>query len=136
MTSGEFRTFAQLATLAAQQPVPDVAKLEFKEREDYTIIGSAVSGVDNRSIVTGGALFGIDTRVPDMVYAAYQKCPAIGGKVVSANVDEIKRLPGVDRRLHRQRQRRRDGTARRRRDRRHEHARGVQRQAEARRAVG
>jgi isoquinoline 1-oxidoreductase beta subunit len=93
--SGEFRTFAQLATLAAKQPVPDVATLEFKEREDYSIIGSAVSGVDNKVIVTGGALFGIDTRVPDMVYAAYQKCPAIGGKVVSANIEEIKRLPGV-----------------------------------------
>ena len=93
--SGEFRTFAQLASLAAKQPVPDVATLEFKEREDYSIIGSAVSGVDNKVIVTGGALFGIDTRVPDMVYAAYQKCPAIGGKVVSANIEEIKRLPGV-----------------------------------------
>ncbi len=93
--SGDFRTFAQLATLAAKQPVPDVATLEFKEREDYTIIGSAISGVDNKVIVTGGALFGIDTRVPDMLYAAYQKCPAIGGKVVSANIEEVKRLPGI-----------------------------------------
>ncbi len=93
--SGNFRTFAQLASLAAKQPVPDVATLEFKERADYTIIGKAISGVDNSVIVTGGALFGIDTRVPEMLYAAYQKCPAIGGKVVSANLDEIKRLPGI-----------------------------------------
>ncbi len=93
--SGEFRTFAQLASLAAKQPVPDVATLEFKERADYTIIGKAISGVDNKVIVTGGALFGIDTRVPDMLYAAYQKCPTLHGKVVSANLDEIKRLPGI-----------------------------------------
>jgi isoquinoline 1-oxidoreductase beta subunit len=94
-TSGDFRTFAQLATLAAQQAIPDPATLEFKEREDYTVIGRPISGVDNRALVTGGALFGIDTRVPDMVYAAYEKCPAIGGKIVSANVDALKRLPGV-----------------------------------------
>jgi isoquinoline 1-oxidoreductase beta subunit len=73
--------------------VPAVDTLTFKEREDYTIIGTAVSGVDDEMIVTGGASFGIDTRVPDMLYAAYQKCPAIGGKLVSANIDEVKRLP-------------------------------------------
>ncbi|MFP6814468.1 MAG: molybdopterin cofactor-binding domain-containing protein, partial [Pseudomonadales bacterium] len=41
------------------------------------------------------ALFGIDTRVPDMLYGAYHKCPAIGGKIVGANLAEIKALPGV-----------------------------------------
>ena len=54
-----------------------------------------MTGVDNLVITTGLALFGIDTRVPDMLYAAYQKCPAVGGEVVSANLDEIRALPGV-----------------------------------------
>ncbi len=94
-TSGDFRTFAQLASLAAKQEMPKLDTLEFKERADYTIIGKPISGVDNRALVTGQSLFGIDVRVPGMVYAAYQKCPAIGGKVISANTDEIRRLPGV-----------------------------------------
>ena len=94
-TSGRYMTFGQLASLAAKQEMPDPGSLEFREREDYRIIGTSVSGVDNLSIATGLALFGIDTRVDDMLYAAYQKCPAIGGKVVSANLDEVKRLPGV-----------------------------------------
>ena len=93
--SGRFMTFGQLATLAAKQDVPDPATLVFKEREDYTLIGTSVSGVDNLVITTGLALFGIDVQVPDMLYAAYEKCPAIGGRVVSANLEEIKALPGV-----------------------------------------
>jgi len=33
--------------------------------------------------------------VPNMQYAAFEKCPAVGGKVRSANLEEIKKLPGV-----------------------------------------
>ena len=88
-------TFGQLASLAAKQEVPDPDEVQFKARDDYTIIGTSVSGVDNLVISTGAALFGIDTRVPDMLYAAYQKCPAIGGRFVSANFDEIKKMPGI-----------------------------------------
>jgi isoquinoline 1-oxidoreductase beta subunit len=40
-------------------------------------------------------LFGIDQTIPDMRYAAFEKCPAVGGKVRSANLDIIKTLPGV-----------------------------------------
>ena len=93
--SGRYMTFGQLATLAAKQEVPDPDTLTFKDREDYTIIGTSISGVDNLAITTGLALFGIDTRVPDMLYAAYHKCPAIGGRVNGANLDEIKTMPGV-----------------------------------------
>lgn len=94
-SSGRFRTFAQLARIAAEQDVPDPETLRFKNRENYTLIGSSVSGVDNYSIVTGNALFGIDTQVPDMLYASYSKCPAIGGTVKSANIEELKKLGGI-----------------------------------------
>ena len=94
-SSGKRLSFADLAARAARQVVPDPSSLTFKDKSDYTIIGTSIPGVDNLEIVTGRALFGIDTDVPDMLYAAYYKCPAIGGKAVEANLGDIKKLPGI-----------------------------------------
>lgn len=94
-TSGQSRTFGQLAALAAEQPVPDPEMLSFKDPRSYTIIGTSVGGVDNLVIATGLSQFGIDVDVPGMKYASYTRCPRIGGSAVSFNKAEIEALPGV-----------------------------------------
>ena len=94
-TSGELRTFGQLATLAAEQEVPDPEMLSFKDPRSYTIIGTSVSGVDNLVIATGQTEFGIDIDLPGMKYATYTRCPRVGGYARSFNHRQIKRLPGV-----------------------------------------
>ena len=63
---------------------------------EYKLLGTRVSGVDNHAIVTGQPLFGIDQVLPNMRYAVFEKCPAVGGKVRTANLDEIKKMPGVE----------------------------------------
>lgn len=88
-------TYGVLAAAAGKLAVPDVKTLKLKEKGDYRLIGTRVSGVDNEAIVTGKPLFGIDQALPGMLYAVYQKCPAVGGRVASANFDEIKAMPGV-----------------------------------------
>jgi isoquinoline 1-oxidoreductase beta subunit len=93
--SGQSRTFGQLATLAAEQPVPDPETLSFKDPRSYTIIGTSVGGVDNLVIAAGRSHFGIDVDVPGMKYATYSRCPRVGGKAISFNEAEIKALPGI-----------------------------------------
>ncbi len=88
--------YASLAMKAAEEPVPDLDSLPLKKRSEYKLLGKRITGVDNRKIVTGQPLFGIDAVVPGMRYASYLKCPAAGGSVRSANLDEIKALPGVE----------------------------------------
>ncbi len=94
-SSGRKLTYGSLAKAASTQPVPDGAKLPLKARADYKLLGKRYTGVDNLQVVTGQPLFGIDVQVPGMLYASYTKCPAVGGKVKSANLDEIKKMPGV-----------------------------------------
>jgi len=88
-------TYGALATRAATLPVPDAATIKLKERSEYRLLGKSYTGVDNRKVVTGAPLFGIDQQLPGLKFAVFEKCPATGGKVRSANLDELKRLPGV-----------------------------------------
>ncbi|MBI4264702.1 MAG: xanthine dehydrogenase family protein molybdopterin-binding subunit [Acidobacteria bacterium] len=88
-------TYGQLTAVAAALTPPDLESVRVKDPKDYRIIGQPTRGVDTRAIVTGQPLFGIDVTLPGMLYALFEKCPVFGGKVVSANVDAIRSLPGV-----------------------------------------
>jgi isoquinoline 1-oxidoreductase beta subunit len=87
--------YGALAADAAQLPVPDAASVKLKTPAEYQLLGQRIGGVDNLAVVTGKPLFGIDVKLPGMLYAVYEKCPAFGGKVLSANLAAIKALPGV-----------------------------------------
>ena len=94
--SGRKLAYEDLLEAAATMPVPDPDDLDLKSRpEDFKLLGSFVPGVDNHQILTGQPLFGCDVRLDGMLYAVFEKCPAFGGRVTSANVEEIRGLPGV-----------------------------------------
>jgi isoquinoline 1-oxidoreductase beta subunit len=86
-------TYGELATKAATLAPP--ANPPLKNPKDFKLIGSRVPGVDNQKVVTGAPLFGIDVKLPGMVFATYTKCPVFGGKPRSANLDEVKKRLGV-----------------------------------------
>jgi isoquinoline 1-oxidoreductase beta subunit len=93
--SGKVLKYGDLVAKAARLPVPATDAVKLKDPKQYKILGTRIGGVDNPKVVTGQPLYGIDVKRPGMLYAVYEKCPAFAGKVVSANVDQIKRLPGV-----------------------------------------
>jgi len=93
--TGRSASYGELAEAAASMPVPAPETLKLKPRSAYRLLGKRITGVDNEKIVRGEPLFGIDQRVPNMLFATFTKGPAIGARAVSANLDEIKRLPGV-----------------------------------------
>ncbi len=94
--SGEQRRYETLLEIAAGLPVPNVDDLQLKSRpSDFKLLGTFVPGVDNPQIVTGQPLFGCDVRLDGMLYAVFEKCPTFGGRVRDANIDEVRKLPGV-----------------------------------------
>ena len=94
--TGREMPYQGLLLAAAEMPVPDASDLKLKSRpEDFRLLGSFVPGVDNHKILTGQPLFGSDVRLDGMLYAVYEKCPAFGGRVRDANIDQVRNLPGV-----------------------------------------
>ena len=87
--------YGDVAEAAAKLPVPMLSMVPLKDPKDYTIIGKPMKGVDTLNIVTGKPVFSIDFTLPGMLWAVYEKAPVFGAKVASANLDEIKALPGV-----------------------------------------
>ena len=68
---------------------------DIKTPDQFTLIGKSQARLDTKVKVTGEAVFGIDVRLPDMVYAAVVMCPVPGGKVKSYDADAIKKFRGV-----------------------------------------
>lgn len=87
--------YGELAARASTLPLPDEGSVKLKDPKNYKIIGTPTTGVENEKIVTGKPIFGIDVAVPGMLYAVFEKTPVMGGKVVSANLDEVKAIKGV-----------------------------------------
>jgi isoquinoline 1-oxidoreductase beta subunit len=90
--SGQKATYGSLAEAASKLPVP--AEVTFKDRKDYKIIGSRVKGVDNKNVITGKPLFGIDIRKPGMVFAQIVR-PPFGATLKSFSADDVKKMPGI-----------------------------------------
>lgn len=90
-------TYASLAAKAATMPLPDAAAINagMKDPNNFKIVGKRIPGVENFQMVTGKPTYSIDFTFPGMLYAAFEKCPTFGGSVKSANIDEIKKLPGI-----------------------------------------
>jgi isoquinoline 1-oxidoreductase subunit beta len=87
--------YGDLVESAARLPVPDLKTVPLKKPEDFQIIGKSLPRKDIPAKTDGSALFGLDVRVPGMVYAMVARCPVFGGKVKSFDASKAKAIKGV-----------------------------------------
>jgi len=93
VASGRRLTYGALVADAAKLPVPtDVPR---KAPEHYTIIGTRIPSVDAPAIARGTMRFGLDQRVPGMLYASIERAPSFGASVASVNEAKARAVPGV-----------------------------------------
>ena len=92
-------SYGELAAGAARLPVPKKEDVALKNRSEWRYIGKDNSLFDLPDIVTGKATFGMDAKMPGMVYASVEHPPVLGQKVKSYDDKEALKVAGVKRTL-------------------------------------
>src|ERR1700746_1520066 len=87
--------FGELVVDASKLPVPNLHKVPLKNADDFTIVGRDTHRLDTAAKSSGKAQFGIDSRVPGMLYAVIARCPVFEGKVASFDASKAKAVAGV-----------------------------------------
>ncbi|MGH8259640.1 MAG: molybdopterin cofactor-binding domain-containing protein, partial [Steroidobacteraceae bacterium] len=90
--SGRRCSFGSVARAAAKLPVPQQPPL--KHPSEYTIVGTSPRRIDIPDKVDGSAGYGIDVRLPDMLYAAIKTCPTFGGRLASFDDSACRSVAG------------------------------------------
>lgn len=88
-------TYGELVALASQQAVPKPDTLKFKSPSEYRYIGKGVPITDLDNLVSGHGIFGMDAKMPGMVYASVEHPPVVGGVVKSVDDSEALKVRGV-----------------------------------------
>ena len=91
--SGKSAAYGEFAERASRLPLPqDVA---LKPAKDFELVGRGLPRTDTPGKVDGSAEFGIDVRLPGMLYAAFAQCKVLGGTPVAVDSAAAQNMPGV-----------------------------------------
>ena len=86
-------SYGELTSLAARQAVPTQPKL--KDAAQFRLVGKRTRKVESKDIVRGKAEYGLDVRLPGMLYASIERPPVLGGSVKRFDATKAKQVPGV-----------------------------------------
>jgi isoquinoline 1-oxidoreductase beta subunit len=90
MGYGEIASFAKVPA-----QLPQVDKAQLKPMSQHRLIGKDVPRVDVPGKTTGQAEYGIDVRLPGMLYGTVLRTPVQGEKPAKVDDSEAKKIPGV-----------------------------------------
>lgn len=93
--SGRKLSYGELVVEASRLPLPDAKTISLKDPSQFTLIGKATAHLDIPDKCTGKARFGLDVRIPGMVYAVIARCPTFGGTPAKFDAAKALAIPGV-----------------------------------------
>jgi isoquinoline 1-oxidoreductase beta subunit len=87
--------YSQLVAAASKLPIPVFKDVPLLNPTEFRLIGKSIPRADIPGKVDGSAVFGLDVRVPGMLFAVVARCPVFGGKVKSFDATKAKAVAGV-----------------------------------------
>src|SRR6202035_5485188 len=94
---GRKLSYGDLAAAASALPTPPADQIKLKDESAFRYIGKGtIKPVDQFDITPGGAIYGIDAKLPGMKYAVIARPPVMGGKLASYDGSAAMKVPGVE----------------------------------------
>lgn len=93
--TGRSASYGSFASKAAKLAPAAPDTLRLKDPSQFTIIGQSKTGVFSDRIVRGEPIYALDTRLPDMLFAVYERSSVLGARLKRADVGEVLKQPGV-----------------------------------------
>ena len=93
--TGRSLSYGTLVQDARRLPLPDPNTVPLKDPKDFILLGRSIPHLDIPDKVKGAARFGLDVRLPGMVYAVVAQCPYFRGDVLRFDAAKAKAVPGV-----------------------------------------
>lgn len=87
--------YGDLVAIAKTLEVPGADDVKLKPPSKWRYVGKDAPITDLDDIVTGKAIYGIDARMENQVFAVVARPPVVGGKVKSFDAATTKKVPGV-----------------------------------------
>ncbi len=92
--TGKTLDYGSLTAQASDETLP-TGKIALKDAADLKIITKGATRVDNPDVATGKAAYGMDVKVPGMVYAVIARPPAFSSSLKSVDDAAARKVPGV-----------------------------------------
>ena len=90
--TGRTVSYGEIAEAAAKLAPPQEVRL--KDPSEWKLVGKPQRRLDIADKVLAKPVYGIDVRIPGMLYAAIAQCPVFGGKLSGFDDSRIKAMPG------------------------------------------
>lgn len=92
--SGRSLSYFELAEKVAAMTLPEEPPT-LKDPASFKVIGTPVAVADASEIVSGTAVYGIDSGLPDMLYASLERCPYFDGRLLALDDSKARAIDGV-----------------------------------------
>ena len=86
-------SYGDLVEAASKLDLPKQANV--KDTSQFKIVGTGKGHWDAPQIVSGKAIYGLDVRLPNMLFAVIARCPIFGGTLVNYDDSAAQAVPGV-----------------------------------------
>jgi isoquinoline 1-oxidoreductase beta subunit len=95
ISTGRRLRYGDVVEAASKLTATELSEVRLKTPKEFRIAGKSMPRVDTPAKVDGSAIFGLDIRVPGMLFAVIARCPHFGGKVTSLDTSDAEAVPGV-----------------------------------------